>query len=108
MIFEGTNKIGMGDVLFVPGAGCNLLGRELQLQLGIGVLPEGDKMVVKFLRLKEDEKQIEVVWAKPGNKGKLNTTPIYSSVTATKDTAISTLSQSKKRVENCKSLINQR
>lgn len=37
MIFEGTNKIVMGDVLLVPGGGYNFLGRDLQVQLGIRV-----------------------------------------------------------------------
>lgn len=48
-----TNKIGMGDVLFVSGAGCNLLARDLQVQLGINVLSERAKMIAKFLQLKE-------------------------------------------------------
>lgn len=62
MIFERTNKLRMGDVLFVPGAGCNLLARDLQIQLGIRVLPERAKMVAKLLQLKEeDEKEIKVV-----------------------------------------------
>lgn len=61
VIFEGTNKIGMEDVLFVSEAGCNMLGRDLQAQLSIGVLPERDKMVAKLLWLKEDERQIKEV-----------------------------------------------
>ena len=43
VMFEGTNQIGMGDVLLVRGAGCYLPGRDLQVQLGIGVLPEDRK-----------------------------------------------------------------
>lgn len=62
MIFEETNKIRMRDHLFVPGARCNLLRRDLQVQLVVRVLPEGDKIVVKLLQLNEEgEKQIKVV-----------------------------------------------
>lgn len=75
----------MRDVLFVPGAGCNLLARNLQIHLGIRVLPERAKMVAKLLWLKEeDEKKMkikEVVWAKPGNRGKLNITPMVTKIT---------------------------
>lgn len=50
VILEGTNQIGMGVlfVLFVPGAGCDLLGRDLHVQLGMGVLPGGEEMAVRL------------------------------------------------------------
>lgn len=76
--FEGTNKIGIGGILLVPEIGCNLLGWDLQMQLAIGVLPKEGQMVVRLLSLRqEDKKRIqEIVWARPGNQGKLNMTPI--------------------------------
>lgn len=75
--FEGTNKIGIGNVLLVPEAGCSLLGWDLQVQLDIGVLPEEAKMVVKLLQLREEEKKIhKMVWAKLKNRGKLNMKPM--------------------------------
>lgn len=83
MIFEATKKITVEGVLFLPEAGCNFLGRDLQVQLSIGVLPERDKMVAKLLWLKEkDERQNEdVLWAKPGNRGKLNIISIVIKIT---------------------------
>lgn len=40
VVIEGETRIWMGDVLLVPGAVSNLLGRDVQEQLGIGVIPE--------------------------------------------------------------------
>lgn len=69
VMFEGTNQIGMGDVLLVPGDGCNLPGRDFHVQLGLGVLPEERKWKSDFPK-EEDEKQMEgVVWAKPVETG---------------------------------------
>ncbi|RMC19754.1 hypothetical protein DUI87_03318 [Hirundo rustica rustica] len=68
----------MGDVLLVPKAGSNLLGRDLQVKLGIGVIPEDGKMTAKVLKLgQEDEEKInKEVWAGEGNRGGLNIDPI--------------------------------
>lgn len=46
---EGTNKIGIGDVLLVPEAGCNLLRWDLQVQVDIWVFPDEGRMVIKLL-----------------------------------------------------------
>lgn len=83
MIFERTNKIRMGDIYLYLGPECNLLARDLQVELGIRVLPESAKMVAKLLWLKEEnEKQIkDIVWAKPGNRDKLNITPMVIKIT---------------------------
>lgn len=64
----------MGDFLLVPGAGCYLLKRVLQAQLGIGIIPEEGKMVAKKLKFhQEDEERInKEVWTGEGNRGGLN------------------------------------
>ncbi|RMB93255.1 hypothetical protein DUI87_30377 [Hirundo rustica rustica] len=78
VVIEGETKIWMGDVLLVPKAGSNLLGRDLQVKLGIGVIPEDGKMTAKVLKLgQEDKKNInKEVWAGEGNRGGLNIDPI--------------------------------
>lgn len=55
--FEETNRIGIGDILLVPKARCSLLEQDLQVQLGIKVLPEEGKMVVKLLSLREEDEE---------------------------------------------------
>ncbi|RMB92846.1 hypothetical protein DUI87_30740 [Hirundo rustica rustica] len=67
----------MGDVLLVPKAGGNLLGRGLQVKLGIAVIPEDGKMTAEVLKLgQEDEEKInKEVWAGEGNRGGLNIDP---------------------------------
>lgn len=47
VVIEG-DRIWMENVLLVPGAGSNLLGRDLQLKLGIEVIPEEGKIKLKF------------------------------------------------------------
>ncbi|RMC03780.1 hypothetical protein DUI87_19533 [Hirundo rustica rustica] len=78
VVIEGETKIWVGDVLLVPKAGSNLLGRDLQVKLGIGVIPEDEKMTAKVLKLgQEDEEKInKEVWAGEGNRGGLNIDPI--------------------------------
>ncbi|RMB95963.1 hypothetical protein DUI87_27548 [Hirundo rustica rustica] len=58
--------------------GSHLLGRDLQVKLGIGVIPEDGKMTAKVLKLgQEDEEKInKEVWAGEGNRGGLNIDPI--------------------------------
>lgn len=71
---EGPNRFTTGNLLLVLGARQNLLGRDLQLLLGIGVLPEEGQMKAKILTLtNEDEDKIESeVWASESNKGKID------------------------------------
>ncbi|RMC20651.1 hypothetical protein DUI87_01503 [Hirundo rustica rustica] len=78
VVIEGETKIWMGDVLLFPKAGSNLLGRDLQVKLGIGVIPEDGKMTAKVLKLgQEDEEKInKEVWTGEGNRGGLNIDPI--------------------------------
>ncbi|RMC21271.1 hypothetical protein DUI87_02132 [Hirundo rustica rustica] len=78
VVIEGETKIWVGDVLLVPKAGSNLLGRDLQVKLGIGVIPEDGKMTAKVLKFgQEDEEKInKEVWAGEGNRGGLNIDPI--------------------------------
>lgn len=65
VMFKGHSRVGIGDVSLIPEAGCNLLGRDLEIQLKIGVVPEEGRLVVKILQLRqEDEKEIdEKLWA---------------------------------------------
>lgn len=78
VVIEGETKIGIGDALLAPEAGSNLLGRDLQIQLGIGVIPEEGKMTAKVFKLsQEDESKINrEVWAREGNRGGLDLDPI--------------------------------
>ncbi|RMC04348.1 hypothetical protein DUI87_19167 [Hirundo rustica rustica] len=78
VVIEGETKIWMGDVLLVPKAGSNLLGRDLQVKSGIGVIPEDGKMTAKVLKLgqEDEEKMNKEVWAGEGNRGGLNSDPI--------------------------------
>ncbi|RMC04175.1 hypothetical protein DUI87_18994 [Hirundo rustica rustica] len=78
VVIEAETKIWMGDVLLVPKAGSNFLGRDLEVKLGIEVIPEDGKMTAKVLKLgQEDEEKInKEVWAGEGNRGGLNIDPI--------------------------------
>lgn len=42
-------------MLLLAWAGCNLLGHDLQVKLQIGIVPEGDHMVVRMMKLTEGE-----------------------------------------------------
>ncbi|RMB99776.1 hypothetical protein DUI87_23778 [Hirundo rustica rustica] len=78
VVIEGETKIWVEDVLLVPKAGSNLLGRDLQVKLGIGVIPEDGKMTAKVLKLgQEDEEKInKEVWAGERNRRGLNIDPV--------------------------------
>lgn len=62
----------------MPNLDSNLLGRDLQVQLNIGVVPEEGQMVAKMLILKQDdERGIDSgVWAEGGGQGLLDIPPI--------------------------------
>ncbi|XP_072889670.1 uncharacterized protein [Hemitrygon akajei] len=66
------------DLLLLPSAGFNLLGRDLQVQLGIGTVPSNGEIIVKLFALKEeDDQKIEPeVWYREGNRGGLNISPL--------------------------------
>lgn len=61
----------------MPELDSNLLGQDVQVQLRIGVVPEGKCMVVKMMVLKEeDESEIDPrVWAEGGGHGLLEIPP---------------------------------
>lgn len=62
----------------MPELDSNLLGRDLQVPLRRGVVPEGKRMVVKMMVLKEKyEREIDPrVWAEGGGHGLLEIPPI--------------------------------
>lgn len=69
----------MGDVLLVPGAGSNLLGRVLQVQLGVRVISENKKMTARVLKLSQEDEEKKInkeVWAGERNRGRINIDPI--------------------------------
>ncbi|RMB87994.1 hypothetical protein DUI87_35631 [Hirundo rustica rustica] len=62
----------------IPAAETNLLGRDLQVQLGVGVIPKDGKMVVHIMKLTQGDIQ-EInpeVWATEGKYGCLDVPPI--------------------------------
>lgn len=71
-------------MLLLAWAGCNLLGHDLQVKLQIGIVPEGDHMVVRMMKLTEGE-EIGInpkVWADGERATRYsphrNKTPTYS------------------------------
>lgn len=48
-VIVGNSREGCCDVLFLPKLGCNLLGRDLQIQLGIRVVPQDGRMVARVM-----------------------------------------------------------
>lgn len=77
---KGNFREGYADLLYVAALESNLLGQDLQVQLNIGVVPEGGRMVAKIMTLKEKvEKGIDPrVWAEEGGHGLLNIPPCPS------------------------------
>lgn len=67
-----------GQLLYVPDAGTNLLGRDLMMKLGIQITTYQDGITVSMNILTEaDEREIDpVVWVKEGNRGGLRITPL--------------------------------
>ncbi|RMB95423.1 hypothetical protein DUI87_28146 [Hirundo rustica rustica] len=75
---KGNSKQIRADFIYLPDLESNLLGRDLQVLLGIGVIPEGGQMKVKIMKLTaEDLEEINPeVWAEGGKSGLLNIPPI--------------------------------
>lgn len=69
VVIEGETQIWIRDVFLVPGASSNLLERDLQVKLGIRVIPQEGKMTARILKLdQEDEDKFKKeVWAGEGN-----------------------------------------
>jgi len=65
------SKTVTGQLLYVPDAGTNLLGRDLRMKLGIQITTHQEGMTVSMNVLPEtDEKDIDpMVWAKEGSGG---------------------------------------
>ncbi|RMC05670.1 hypothetical protein DUI87_17755 [Hirundo rustica rustica] len=75
---KGNSKYCVADFLYLPHTETNLLGRDLQVQLGVGVIPKDGKMVVHIMKLTQGDIQ-EInpeVWATEGKYGCLDIPPI--------------------------------
>lgn len=75
---KGNFRETYADLLYIPIQDSNRLGQDLQVQLKIGVVPKGGRMVVKTMVLKEeDEEGINLkVKAEGGGSGLLSIPPI--------------------------------
>lgn len=75
---RGNSREGCSDLLYMPKLECNLLGRDLQIQLGVGVIPQDGQMVAKVTILREsDESEIDSdLQAEEGKSGLLDIAPI--------------------------------
>lgn len=69
LAISGNGCTQRSDVLFLPQAGTNLLGRNFQIRLKIRVVPQEGQMKTKlFVLCLADENDIDPeVWAKPKN-----------------------------------------
>ncbi|RMB97483.1 hypothetical protein DUI87_25964 [Hirundo rustica rustica] len=75
---KGNSKYCVADFLYLAHTETNLLGRDLQVQLGVGVIPKDGKMVVHIMKLTQGDIQ-EInpeVWATEGKDGCLDIPPI--------------------------------
>lgn len=75
---RGNSRECIADFIYIPKLGCNLLGQDLQVTLGIGVTPKEQKMVVQLmvLRVGDLDEISPSVWAREGKLGCLNIPPI--------------------------------
>ncbi|RMB95972.1 hypothetical protein DUI87_27557 [Hirundo rustica rustica] len=75
---KGNSRQVTADFIYLPELETNLLGRDLQVQLGVGVIPEKGKMRVKIMKLtaKDLEEINPKVWAEEGKTGLLDIPPI--------------------------------
>ncbi|RMB94740.1 hypothetical protein DUI87_28853 [Hirundo rustica rustica] len=75
---KGNSRQAIADFIYLPDLDTNLLGRDLQVQLGIGVISEEGRMQVKILKLtaKDLEEIDPEVWVEEGKSGLLNIPPI--------------------------------
>lgn len=65
------------DLLYMPVLECSLLGRDLQVQLGVRVIPRGQMVAEVMLMREEDESEIDGgVWAEGGGRGLLDVPPM--------------------------------
>nr|XP_032600664.1 uncharacterized protein LOC116806968 [Taeniopygia guttata] len=75
---KGNSRQCLADFIYLPNLGSDLLGRDLQVQLGVGIIPRDGRMVVQVMRLTQrDIEEIDPkVWAEESKCGYLNITPI--------------------------------
>lgn len=78
VVIKGNSREGYCNLFYMPRLGCNLLGRDLQVQLGVGVILHEGRMVAEVMLMREENKsEIEGgVWAEEGNRGLLDIRPI--------------------------------
>lgn len=77
VLIETESKIGIGNLLLVPEADHNLLGRDLIIELGINIEVLNKELKIRLCPLRvEDEKKINPeVWYTPDSVGQLNISP---------------------------------
>ena len=75
---ETEKKICLNDLLLLPEAEYNLLGRDLILKLNLSIQSQGDRLQMKLYSLtQEDEEAIHPsVWYEEGETGKIEMDPI--------------------------------
>lgn len=49
VVIRENSREGCSDLLYMPKLECNLLGRDLQVQLGVGVIPKEGRMVAEVM-----------------------------------------------------------
>ncbi|KAJ7409433.1 endogenous retrovirus group K member 25 Pol protein-like protein [Willisornis vidua] len=83
VLFETENKYGIGELLLVPEAEYNLLGRDLIIELGLEIKVKNNQLKVYAYPLTvEDEKLINSdVWSSPETISKLDMSPIEIRIT---------------------------
>lgn len=77
VFFETHSKVGVGSLLLMPEADYNLLGRDLMIELGIGLEVKNETLKIKLcpLRVIDEEKINPEVWYTPETVGKLDIEP---------------------------------
>lgn len=82
VIFETSNKVGIGSLLLVPEAEYNLLGRDLIIELGINIQVVNREIQIRLCPLRvEDEKKMDPgVWYTPETVGRLQITPFMITI----------------------------
>lgn len=77
VVIETDFKIGVGNLLLVPEAEYNLLGRDLIIELGVNLEVMGKEIRIRLCPLRvEDENKINPeVWYTEDSVGKLDITP---------------------------------
>lgn len=78
VLIESNSKLGIGSFLLVPEAEYNLLGRDLMIELGIGLEVLQGELKIKLcpLRTIDEEKINPEVWYTPETIGKLKQYPL--------------------------------